>query len=326
MKENDIRPSDLFQKYIDLGVEDIKQFFLNALLKPINCPACNKKGVFAFNKLGFYYEECSECKTLYVSPRPEKKAFELYYSDSKSSQFWANEFYKETEKERREQVWKPKAKLVLDVIKSLNDIQSVVDIGGGYGIFIEELKKLDNNLDLLVIEPSTQLANVCKAKELNVKCCFFEEVNTDELPYAKTLYTSFELFEHLYDPKVFLEKLFSSMKSNDVFLFTTLNGMGVDIQTLWEKSKSVSPPHHLNFFNPKSIEKLLVEVGFEVLEISTPGKLDIDIMNNNILDIKDRFWKNFLEQSSESEKANMQKFISEHLLSSHMMILCKKRG
>jgi hypothetical protein len=100
--------------------------------------------------------------------------------------------------------------------------------------------------------------------------------------------------------------------------------MGVDIQTLWEDSKAISPPMHLNFFNPKSIFILLEDVGYKVLEISTPGKLDIDIMNNSKDKIKDRFWENFVEYSNEKEKENMQTFLSENGLSSHMMIICKK--
>jgi hypothetical protein len=81
---------------------------------------------------------------------------------------------------------------------------------------------------------------------------------------------------------------------------------------------------HLNFFNPKSISILLKKVGFEVLEVTTSGKLDIDIMNNNKDKIKDRFWKYFLGYSTEEEKENMQKCLSKNLLSSHIMIIYKK--
>ena len=118
----------------------------------------------------------------------------------------------------------------------------------------------------------------------------------------KKTFVSFELFEHLHDPKIFLEILNDLMDSGDSFIFTTLSGMGVDIQTLWEDSKAVSPPMHLNFLNPRSVEILLKEIGFKVIEISTPGKLDIDIMNNNIDKIKAKFWKNFLDYSSVQEK------------------------
>ena len=144
------------------------------------------------------------------------------------------------------------------------------------------------------------------------------------MPKLPKTFVSFELFEHLHDPREFLEILYDLMDSGDSFIFTTLSGMGLDIQTLWQDSKSLSPPMHLNFLNPKSVELLLLNIGFKVLETSTPGKLDLDIMNNNIDKIKDKFWKNYLGYSSTQEKKNMQKIISKKKLSSHMMIVCKK--
>ena len=52
MKENDIRPKELFKKYIELGKKDIDIFFKNTELVPLLCPACNKKANFSFNSLG----------------------------------------------------------------------------------------------------------------------------------------------------------------------------------------------------------------------------------------------------------------------------------
>ena len=100
--------------------------------------------------------------------------------------------------------------------------------------------------------------------------------------------------------------------------------MGIDIQLLKEKSKSLSPPHHLNFLNPKSISFLLKNSGFKVLEAITPGRLDIDILKNNKHNIKNSFWKNILNYLSEDELFKIQDFISSSGLSSHMMITCIK--
>ena len=94
--------------------------------------------------------------------------------------------------------------------------------------------------------------------------------------------------------------------------------------TLWNKSRSVSPPHHINFFNPKSIEIFLKKHKFKIIDISTPGKIDIDILNNDKTLIKDRFWKIFLAQANKIDKAKMQNLISDINFSSHMMVVCKK--
>ena len=119
-----------------------------------------------------------------------------------------------------------------------------------------------------------------------------------------------------------LEKI---MMPGDLFLFTTLSSTGVDIRVLWEESKSVVPPHHLNFLNPKSIEILLGRIGLEVMEVTTPGELDIDILNNNQNGIKDRFWRIFFELADDQIKDKWQKLVASSGLSSHMMVICRKK-
>ena len=114
------------------------------------------------------------------------------------------------------------------------------------------------------------------------------------------------------------------MSKKDLFIFTTLSSTGADILTLWNNSRSVSPPHHINFFNPKSIEIFLKKHKFKIIDISTPGKIDIDILNNDKSLIKDRFSKNFLPQANKIDKAKMQNLISDTNFSSHMMVVCKK--
>ena len=84
------------------------------------------------------------------------------------------------------------------------------------------------------------------------------------------------------------------------------------------------PPHHLNFLNPRSVALLLARMGFENLTITTPGKLDIDILINNRAAIKDHFWQTFVTTASESEKAAWQQTISDTGWSSHMMAVCRK--
>lgn len=65
-------------------------------------------------------------------------------------------------------------------------------------------------------------------------------------------------------------------------------------------------------------------MGFEVLQIITPGKLDIDILCNNKQYIKDRFWRTFAVQATENDKQAMQTFIASNGLSSHMLVVCRK--
>ncbi len=324
MKEEEIRPQEIFDEYLKLAKIDTKIFFENALYNSVQCPACESEGKHAFTKNGFGYRLCPSCSTLYVSPRPASEAFNRYYTEAPSVKYWATTFYKITANARREKLWKPKAQQVQQIIKRFGDGgEKIIDIGGGYGIFAEEMQSLSGN-SVMVIEPGPYLANSCRDRGIDVIEKFLEDVKDNDLPNSKRAFVSFELFEHLHDPALFLKQLSELMQSGDLFIFTTLSGTGIDIQVLWEDSKSVSPPHHLNFLNPHSVKLLLERVGLKLLEVTTPGKLDIDILSNNRELIKDRFLKTFVTYATEAEKITWQEMISDTGWSSHMMVCCQK--
>ena len=323
MKEHDIRPQHIFDEYLRLTEEDTRIYFQGGVCQEIRCPACGGEGSPEFVKSGFSYVECRDCQTLYVSPRPERAAFERYYTDSPSTKYWATTFYKETETARRQKIWKPKADLIRQKLSQLPAVDEIVDVGGGYGTFAEEIS-LISECKVTIIEPSQHLAEVCRKKGFTVVEKFLEDVAPYDFDNKRRCFVSFELFEHLYDPAAFLRNLYRLMRTGDTFIFSTLSGLGADIRVLWEHSQAVSPPHHLNFFNPHSICKLLVACGFNVLEVTTPGRLDVNIIENNLRYVTEKFWQAFINFASEDAKEQLQDFLAANQFSSHMMVTCRK--
>lgn len=325
MKEEEIRPKAIFDEYLRLADIDTRVYFSDAARTHINCPACGGVGESAINKSGFVYDQCSGCQTIYVNPRPVAEAFSRYYQDAPSSRYWATTFYKETAEARKAKLWEPKAAQIKEIITSFCSTSDpvIVDVGGGYGIFAEVMRDILKESPV-IIEPAPHLAQICRDKGFDVVEKFLEDVEVGDLPVVPKVFVSFELFEHLTDPALFMASMHSLMSSGDLFIFTTLSGTGVDIQALWEDSKSIFPPHHLNFFNPKSIKLVVEAAGFESLQITTPGKLDIDILDNNRPLIKDRFWKTFVETASVDEKKVWQQWIADQGWSSHMWSVSRK--
>ncbi|MGH8249551.1 MAG: class I SAM-dependent methyltransferase [Steroidobacteraceae bacterium] len=323
LKEEEIRPQALFAEYMRLAQRDAETYFPQAGRVAIRCPACGGDGGHAFEKNGFGYDECPRCESLYVSPRPAAERFVRYYTDSPSSKFWATTFYRETAGARRERLWKPKAQLVRSLLRAQGfECPTVYDIGGGYGIFAEEMRLL--GLPTIVIEPAPHLAAICRENGLSTIEKFLENLDRGDLESSPKAMVSFELFEHLHDPRAFLEKVHALLAPGEIFIFTTLSGTGVDIRALWKDSKSVTPPYHLNFLNPASVRMLVDSVGLQTIEVTTPGKLDIDILENNAASIKDRFWRTFIHMASDRDKAECQAFIARSGWSSHMMVACRK--
>ncbi len=324
LKEHEIRPAALFQTYLDLGAQDIKEFFADAPQEPMSCPSCNSEGELAFEKLGFSYRECPQCWSLWVSPRPTFAAFVSFYSNSASSRYWAEVFYPAVETVRREKLWGPKAQQVAEIAESLSvAFSNIIDIGGGSGTFAEEFKAL-SDLSVVVIEPSPESATACRKRGITVIESFLEDVKPNELPQGHSIFTSFELFEHVHDPRHWLASIAALMQSEDVLVVTTLSSLGLDIRTLWDQSASVSPPHHINFLNPTAMSKLATNVGLEPIRVFTPGVLDLDIMTNNRDKVTDRFWGSVIDASDDDELSKWQQFISDNGRSSHMWAVLQK--
>ena len=278
-----------------------------------------------FEKIGFKYVSCNNCSTLFVSPRPSSDILKKFYSKSPSSSFWVNEFFMPVAEVRREKIFKPRAEYISKILE-LDKRLVIGDIGAGFCLFLEELKKMMiNGSDYYAIEPSVEMSNICQRKGIKVKCMCLEDIN--DMDDNFDLLTAFELIEHLFDPISFFKKIYSLLRPGGIMYITSLNGKGFETLLLWEQSKSISPPHHLNFFNTGSIRMLLENIGFKIMEISTPGKLDWEIVEGAIKRDKtkvNRFWDMLANEGCEESKRGLQDWIAKYNLSSHMSILAGK--
>lgn len=158
LKESEIRPKNIFDEFLRLAKLDTETYFANSNREKIMCPACGVVGKHSFQKDSFDYSECPKCRTLYVNPRPIMDSFTNYYTNSPSSKFWATTFYLETAEVRRKKIWQPKAQLIKVIIdRQVIENFQIIDIGGGYGIFAEEMQKITDQ-DVIIIEPAPHLA------------------------------------------------------------------------------------------------------------------------------------------------------------------------
>jgi len=325
MKEEEIRKRDVLNRYLELVQEDSKRLFHDRTkFSKINCPACgNNEPEIQFDKMGFSYVQCPECETLFVSPRPAYHDLMKIYVDSPSTKFWVNDFFLPMAEVRREKIFQPRAQFIADRFPDIKHGR-MADIGAGFGLFLEEMKVLWPASDIVAIEPSLDMAKICRDKGLPVLESTLEDVDQRE---RFDLMTAFELFEHLHDPIPFLEKVHNLLNPGGYVFITTLNALGFDIQVLWERAKSVFPPQHLNFFNSHSMATLLTRKGFEIIEIATPGQLDWDIVEGAYLhDGVDpgRFYKTVSRYASDKAKQDMQQWIRVNNFSSHMRIIAKR--
>lgn len=332
MKEEEIRPQELFNRYLAVARQDIELFFTDKRqFIEVDCPACGSDSrEWAFDKLGFRYQTCNACGSLYLSPRPSAEMIDRYYQEGEAVKFWSTQFYRETAEARREKIFKPRAQLIADLIRSqlLDKRDIFVDVGSGYGIFLEEIAKLGAFQTVMGIEPAPNMAEVCRQKGLPIIEKPVEVVLPIEV--QADLATTFEVLEHVFSPANFLRSIYRILREGGIVLFTTLTISGFDLQILWDKSKSIYPPHHINLISVEGMHQLVESCGFQVIEITTPGKLDIDIVINAVkedpsIDLP-RFIKYLLNNRSGPTYHAFQNFLQENNLSSHIRCIARKQN
>jgi len=327
MKEHEIRPEALLNRYLELSARDAANCFGNASRLPIACVACDgARTSRQFTKNGFAYALCADCGTLFQSPRPPIAAFEAFYRQSESSRYWAEVFFPAVAEIRRERIFRPRAERLAELCAERNiRVDSLIDVGAGYGIFLDEWRRRLPGTKALAVEPSATLAQECRSKGFAVVEDMVENVAGHD--NAADLVTCFEVLEHVYCPLEFVGVLRRLARPGGCVFVSTLGIDGFDLQVLWEKSGQISPPHHINFLSVRGFEQLFQRAGLIDVTVSTPGQLDVDIVRNAVkrdpalLDGQ-RFLQNLLADGNRA--AAFQRFLAEHHMSSHVWVMGRK--
>lgn len=327
MKEADIRPARVHERYLTLTREDTETYFAGRQgWAECACPGCGGDHARpAFTKHGFRYVECAACGSLFASPRPPREALDHFYREAPSSRYWAREFFPTVEEARREQIIRPRVQRILghERVRRLGaDRPVVVDVGAGAGVFLTELQGAMPKAATVAVEPGEDLAAQARAHGLRV---VEKPVETsDELEGEADIVTSFEVIEHVHDPLAFVRAVARLAKPGGLVLATGLNGDGFDVQVLWGDAKAVSPPHHLNFLSIEGLKLLFERAGLTDVEIETPGELDVEIVRKGLAEglapDASRFLHLLLERRNGDVGERFQGFLRDAKLSSHTWI------
>jgi SAM-dependent methyltransferase len=327
MKEHEIRPQDLLDRYVELSVLDAALCFGGTQRVAVACVGCGASQYeHRFDKSGFAYAQCCQCGSLFQNPRPPIAAYEAFYRRSESSRYWAEVFYPAVAEVRREKIFKPRARRLAALCAERGlQVDHLIDVGAGYGIFLDEWRSNHPQIQALAIEPSSELAAQCRAKGFAVVEDIVENVRGKES--SADLVCCFEVLEHVYEPLGFMQSLVALARPGGQVFVSTLGIDGFDLQTLWDKSSQISPPHHINFLSVQGFEQLFARAGLVDVMVLTPGQLDVDIVRNAVardptLLQGQRFLPHLL--SDDGRAVAFQKFLVEQRLSSHVWVIGKK--
>jgi len=329
MRENDIRPAALLDAFFERLQRDAARL---ALQRPdfvaCACPFCGATQLRStFEKEGFRYVECHGCGSLYASPRPTPDQLRSYLETSEAAEFWSTHFYRQTADARREQMFRPRAARIAALADQygLGADAVCADIGAGYGLFLIELAALHRFARVVAVEPDARLADVCRDHGFVVVQKWVEDVRESDV--SADLAVAFEVLEHVFDPLTFLTSCAHAVRPGGLLFFSTLAATGFDIQVLWEHSRSVSPPQHLNFPSITGVTRLIERAGLIPVEVTTPGQLDVDIVRNRLAahpELPVPRFARVIAEADDAARAAVQSVLRAHGLSSHVQCVARR--
>ena len=222
--------------------------------------------------------ECRECDFRHVQPLP---------SEAELREIYRHEYYTATKplylERAREDLdwWNQLFAERFDAFEELlgEGRRRILDVGSGPGFLLAYGKA--RGWVVQGVEPSAQAA--AHARELGVDV--IEEFFTDELARRLGAFDVIhlsEVLEHLADPRAFLETCRGAIADEGLVCVSVPNDYSPFQRALREACGYspwwVAPPHHLNYFDFDSLERLLDRCGFEPVRRDTSFPIDMFLL------------------------------------------------
>ncbi|MFH1913494.1 MAG: methyltransferase domain-containing protein [Pseudomonadota bacterium] len=325
-RTNSVRPKELFDKVCRQRELDGKSFHsdYHDRFTATPCPACGSEGVDVFKKYGFTFQECPECLTIYCSPRPDDELLKMYYAHYDAPKLWTD-ILMASNTQRAKKHYAPRVQKIIGALDGHGEGGVAVDLGAGNGTFAQHLAASRYFSNVICLDWCERCVDECLQKGLKSLQGGLELLGDG----CAQLICLNDVIEHLFDPGDVLRQCWRVLEKGGYVSIAAPNGRGFDQLVLGKETANVVPPEHLTFFNPAAMRILFKQCGFEVVDISTPGRLDVAIVADEVdkgfaLGEGGLFIETIIH-SEQSVRDSFQTFLSSHGLSGHMLCIGRKK-
>ncbi len=131
------------------------------------------------------------------------------------------------------------------------------------------------------------------------------------------------------EPVGLIQQVCRLLESDGLLFVTALVSSGFDMEVLGLSNQYLYPPDRANCFSLDGLKQLLQEAGFSLLEVSTPGVLDLEIVQAHLQADPSMPLPGFVRQilgSSEEARTAFQAFLQQQGFSSFARIVARKKG
>ena len=332
-KASEFKPDVIFEKYLKLTEKDVEKEFSRKKNQAISsCPACgSKKRKIAFSHFGFKYAECLACGSVYMNPRLSDADIRKHYLESASANFWRNTLSRKTEGKRKEKIYEKRFQWFRDIAQNyLSRATTIADFNSRDPEYLKEFLQNSYFKRKVVVNPYCNIPALDNFNADAGSCSVIQELDDSLKDRGMVdIACAFEAIDCFADVELLLKTINALLCKGGLCFLTTISISGFDLQVLWENSTSIFPPDRINIFSRHGLELLFKRHGFDIIEYSTPGFLDLDIVKNAVR--KDpaielpRFVETILRNGDDQVYHDFQDFLQLSKLSSFVRIVLRKK-
>lgn len=202
-----------------------------------------------------YISKCTDCGFVFCKKIPSEKELTEYYSNN----YNRTDFFSPITRNRYNEL--------LDEFEQHRKTGKILDLGCGYGFFLEVAK--ERGWEVYGAEIAEDAVKICREKGVKMfsgraSKCDFPEASFDVI-------VAIEVIEHLEDPKPFLSKSYELLRSGGLMYTTTPNFNSYLRYRLKGEYDVIEYPNHLLYFTRKTLRKLYNQHGFKTQKLTSTG-------------------------------------------------------
>ena len=260
----------------------------------VSCPVCkSKEATPAFTKSGFVYVECNHCKTLYAETRPSEKELSWWYTHSESVTYWQQKLLKLSAASREAKIIEPRANWILDGLSEympripLKNIRYTDISFFGKGL----VDKIAESAEGMPITAAAITDGNETYKSKNIQSNTVTSVDDLSVLKSTDVLVAIDVLERISNIHNFLLQLETVVNPDGLVFATCPVSSGFEIQSLWDQSPSIIPPDKLNLPSVQGLIDLFsASSKWTILELSTPGMFDVELVRQAMLQSPNAKW------------------------------------
>ena len=257
---------------------------------------------------GVPYARCPVSGSVFLARRPEPAAWAHLLGEASRFRHAPGAFHAGLAQSRTDYVYAPKVEWIEDALR-LQEVRRpvILEAASGPSEFSKFLRDSAAFAEVLTVEETALAAGAAPRRPVQAAVLF-------------------ESLDRAHDPERLLRGVAERLAGGGLLFVTGLVCSGFDLAVLGLRNRYLYPPDRANCFSLQGLLRLLERYGFTPLEVSTPGMLDVEIVQSHLAQdptlALSPFERRLLQADQQTQEA-FQAFLQAQGLSSFARIVAR---